>query len=468
MLEWYVIDAAETRRVNAGCGFPRFRSSFAGCHHCWCDASLLNVDRFHFREFWLTFGKSAPTVAKRMSEFSEFQNLLDRIPEERDPEFQRHGRLKHLIFGSQLSPKLLDRLCRSADMIRRLARDRDGNAELRNLLPNRRAMLYFTQPSTRTFLSFMAACQILGITCNEVRDPKMSSEVKRESRTDSVRMFSSYFDVIIMRSQIANFAEVCAYMMNDLERTDRRSVPIINAGAGSDEHPTQALLDMYTILRTFDFDENSMSRPSRLADLRNEYPDLTTGAANKVYGFCGDIKRGRTVRSLATVLSQYQNVTMYFITPPHDELRVDDDLKTMLETAGVTVQEFESLEDRVDGTPILEKLDCLYMTRIQREHNSKETEAEIDSIDLSPFKLSKQRVVKMKSFAPILHPFPRDRVIGEIPAEIDSDPRAMYFRQARNGMWARAALLVHLFDASESLMEAYARRFPTAKRAASS
>ena len=403
-----------------------------------------------------------------MSEFPEFQHLLNRIPEERDQEFQRHGRLKHLIFGSQLSPKLLDRFCRSADMIRRLARDRDGNAALRNLLPNQRAMLYFTQPSTRTFLSFMAACQILGITCNEVRDPKMSSEVKRESRTDSVRMFSSYFDVIIMRSQIANIAEVCAYMMNDQERTDRRSVPIINAGAGSDEHPTQALLDMYTILRTFDFDVNSMSRPSRLATLQTDYPGLTTGAANKVYAFCGDIKRGRTVRSLATVLSQYENVTMYFITPPHNELRVDEDLKTLLETAGVTVKEFESLEDTIDGTPIMQKIDCLYMTRIQREHNSDETEAEIESIDLSPFKLSKKLVASMKSYAPILHPFPRDSVVGEIPTEIDSDPRAMYFRQARNGMWARAALLVHLFDANESLIEAYTMRFPASTRIASS
>ena len=402
-----------------------------------------------------------------MSEFPEFQNLLNRIPEERDQEFQRHGRLKHLIFGSQLSIKLLDRLCRSADMIRRLARDRDGNAELRNLLPNRRAMLYFTQPSTRTFLSFMAACQILGITCNEVRDPKMSSEVKRESRTDSVRMFSSYFDVIIMRSQIANFAEVCAYLMNDLERTDRRSVPIVNAGAGSDEHPTQALLDMYTILRTFDFDENSMSRPSRLASLQTDYPGLTTGAANKVYAFCGDIKRGRTVRSLATVLSQYQNVTMYFVTPPHDALRVDDDLKSLLETAGVTVKEFESLEDTDNGTPILEAIDCLYMTRIQREHNSDQTEAEIDSIDLSPFKLNMGRVASMKSYAPILHPFPRDSIVGEIPTEIDSDPRAMYFRQARNGMWARAALLVHLFDVSESLIEAHAKIFPGSRIASS-
>ena len=402
-----------------------------------------------------------------MSEFPEFQHLLNRTPEDRDQEFQRHGRLKHLIFGSQLSIKMIDRLCRSADMIRRLARDRDGNAELRNLLPNRRAMLYFTQPSTRTFLSFMAACQILGITCNEVRDPKMSSEVKRESRTDSVRMFSSYFDVIIMRSQIANFAEVCAYMMNDHERTDQRSVPIINAGAGSDEHPTQALLDMYTILRTFDFDENSMSRTSRLASLQTDYPELTTGAANKVYAFCGDIKRGRTVRSLATVLSQYQNVTMYFVTPPHDALRVDDALKSLLKTAGVTVKEFESLEDTDNGKPILELIDCLYMTRIQREHNSNETEAELGAIDLAPFKLSKDRVASMKSYAPILHPFPRDSVVGEIPTEIDADPRAMYFRQARNGMWARAALLVHLFDVNESLMEAHAKHFPSSRDASS-
>jgi aspartate carbamoyltransferase len=402
-----------------------------------------------------------------MSQFPEFHHLLDRTPEERDPEFQRHGRLKHLIFGSQLSIEMLDRLCRSANMIRRLARDRQGNAELRSLLPNRRAMLYFTQPSTRTFLSFMAACQILGITCNEVRDPKMSSEVKRESRTDSVRMFSSYFDVIIMRSQIANLAEVCAYMMNDLERTDRRSVPIINAGAGSDEHPTQALLDMYTILRTFDFDESSLSRPSRLAELQQHHPGLTTGAANKTYAFVGDIKRGRTVRSLATVLSQYRNVTMYFVTPPHDELRIADDLKSLLLTAGVTVKEFESLDDTDDGTPILEKIDCLYMTRIQREHNSDATEAELNSIDLSPFKLNTSRTAKMKSFAPILHPFPRDSIVGEIPVEIDADPRAMYFRQARNGMWARAALLVHLFDVNEHLMEAHASLFPAARVASS-
>jgi aspartate carbamoyltransferase len=390
-----------------------------------------------------------------MHEFSEFEHLLRRPTSEKNLEFQRHGRLKHLISASQLSPALLDKLCRSADLIRRMNRNPEGNRRLRQLLAHKRAMLYFTQPSTRTFLSFMAACQILGITCNEVRDPKTSSEVKRESRMDSIRMFSSYFDVIIMRSQIADFAECCAYLMNELERQEKRSVPIINAGAGSDEHPTQALLDMYTIIRTFDFDESSEARPSRLNQLRQKYPELTPGPANKTYAFCGDIGRGRTVRSLATVLGQYEGVKMFFISPQHSVLVMDDELRQRLKSAGVEVHEYESLDAQHAGQSLLSQVDCLYMTRIQREHNSKQTESEISAIDLEPYRLTVQRVAQLKDFTPILHPFPRDSVTGEIPTAIDSDPRAMYFRQARNGMWARAALLVHLFDESDALNFAY-------------
>ena len=394
-----------------------------------------------------------------MQPFPEFADLLDRPIDQKLDELQRNGRLKHLIYGRQLNRPLLKRLCRSADMIRRLARDQDGNRELRNLLPHRRAMLYFTQPSTRTFLSFTAACQILGITCNEVRDPKTSSEVKRESPTDSVRMFSSYFDIIIMRSAMANFAEVCAYMMNNLEGAERRAVPIINAGAGSDEHPTQALLDMYTILRTFDFDETGAGQTSRFRDLRTRHPELTVGPSDKTFAFVGDIKRGRTVRSLATVLSLYENVTMFFVTPDHDELRLDGDLKNWLTGQGVSVHEFQSLDAMHEGSSVLGQIDCLYMTRIQREHNDAETGAEIEKLDLSPFQLSMDRVQQMKEYAAILHPFPRDSVTNEIPTEVDYDRRAMYFRQARNGMWARAALLVHVFDAGESLQEAYAKIF---------
>lgn len=390
-----------------------------------------------------------------MQEFEHFEPLLLRPIQEKNLEFQRHGRLKHLISASQLSRELLEKLCRSADLIRRLNRNAEGNRRLRELLAHKRAMLYFTQPSTRTFLSFMAACQILGLTCNEVRDPKTSSEVKRESRMDSIRMFSSYFDVIIMRSQIENFAECCAYLMNDLERQERRSVPIINAGAGSDEHPTQALLDMYTIMRTFDFDQNSDSRPSRLGVLQQKYPGLQAGPAGKTYAFCGDIGRGRTVRSLATVLAQYEGVKLFFISPEQDALVLDDELRARLRAAGAEVAEFHSLDEDYQGASLLGQLDCFYMTRIQREHNSEQTEREIEKLDLAPFRLTPGRVAQLKDYTPILHPFPRDSVIGEIPTSIDSDPRAMYFRQARNGMWARAALLVHLFDVADELFFAY-------------
>lgn len=390
-----------------------------------------------------------------MDEFAEFQAQLNRPFDTKNREFQRHGRLKHMINASQLTPELLQKLCRFADMIRSMARDDIGNRRLRELLSHKRAMLYFTQPSTRTFLSFMAACQILGITCNEVRDPKTSSEVKRESRMDSIRMFSSYFDLIIMRSEIANFAECCAYLMNQLENNEKRSVPIVNAGSGSDEHPTQALLDVYTLLRTFDFDQSSNEKSPRLDLLRNDYPDLSPGPSHKSYLFCGDIGRGRTVRSLATVLAQYENVQMFFVAPDHPVLKMDDELRQRLKSRGIRLHEYHSLDAAHQGRDLLSQVDAVYMTRIQREHNSPATEQEISRIDLEPFRLTAARVNRMKKFAPILHPFPRDSVVGEVPTEIDLDPRVMYFRQARNGMWARAALLVHLFDAGEKLHFAY-------------
>ncbi len=394
-----------------------------------------------------------------MNEFVEFQPQLDRAIDIKNLEFQQQGHLKHLINAGQLTPDLLEKLCRYADMIRSLARHEQGHRRLRELLAHKRALLYFTQASTRTFLSFMAACQILGITCNEVRDPKTSSEVKRESRMDSIRMFSSYFDVIIMRSEIANFAECCAYLMNQLESFEKRSVPIINAGSGSDEHPTQALLDVYTILRTFDFDENSSEKRPRLTELQQKYPGLTSGPGAKSYLFCGDIGRGRTVRSLATVLAQYSPVTMFFVSPNHPVLRIDPELRQRLISRGISLYEYHDLDAVHEQQSLLSQVDAVYMTRIQREHNSPTTEQEISHLDLQPFRLNLERVGRMKEYAPILHPFPRDSVVGEVPTEIDLDPRVMYFRQARNGMWARAALLVHLFNAGEQLQAIYEELF---------
>lgn len=375
-----------------------------------------------------------------------YQPRIERPVKMKLPELERNERLRHVIFSGQFSVDMLEDLAGTADKIRVLSKSRSGQDFLINLLHHKRAMLYFTQPSTRTFLSFMAACQILGITCNEVRDPTTSSETKGETRFDSLRMFSSYFDLIIMRSKLARLAESCAYLMNDLEASGNRSVPIINAGSGADEHPTQALLDIYTLQRTFQFTDSATSTVStRFEEFRKDYPDLNKGLANKVYGFCGDIGRGRTVRSLASLLANYEGVTLLFIAPDDPTLGLREDLRSRLLDRGVNLVELDSFDATYNGKPVIETLDALYMTRIQKEHNAPGDEEKFAQVDLSQYKLTPQLVSRMKAYAPILHPFPRDQHFGEIPPEIDNDPRAMYFRQARNGMWIRSALLASIF-----------------------
>jgi aspartate carbamoyltransferase catalytic subunit len=378
-----------------------------------------------------------------------YESRLQRPVRMKTPEFERNGRIRHAIFSGQFSVPFLEELGGIADMIRILSKSRAGQDFLINLLPHRRAMLYFTQPSTRTFLSFSAACQILGITCNEVRDASTSSETKGETRFDSIRMFSSYFDVIIMRSPIARLAESCAYLMNDLQLSGCRTVPILNAGSGADEHPTQALLDVYTLQRSFQFDSPKDSpAANRFDELRERkgFSGLTKGLANKTYGFCGDIGRGRTVRSLAMLLALYENARLVFVSPDHPTLSMREDLRERLVDRNVRFYEFESFDDLLDDKPVIEQLDALYMTRIQKEHNNPQDAASMAGIDFSRYCLTRELVGRMKEYAPILHPFPRDQHFGEIPPEIDTDPRAMYFRQARNGMWIRAALLAHVFD----------------------
>jgi aspartate carbamoyltransferase len=391
-----------------------------------------------------------------------YESRLQRPVRMKSPEFERNGRIRHVIFSGQFSVESLEELAGIADMIRMLSKNRAGQDFLINLLPHKRAMLYFTQPSTRTFLSFMAACQILGITCNEVRDPSTSSETKGETRFDSIRMFSSYFDMIIMRSSLARLAESCAYFMNDLEIAGNRTVPIINAGSGADEHPTQALLDVYTLQRTFQFaspkDSPAANRFDQLRQ-RKGYEGLTKGLANKTYGFCGDIGRGRTVRSLAMLLALYEGARLVFIAPNHPRLSLSDDLRERLADRNVRFYEVESFEDDLDGRPVIEQLDALYMTRIQKEHNRPEDAEAFARIDFSRYCLTQELVARMKEYAPILHPFPRDQYFGEIPPEIDNDPRAMYFRQARNGMWIRAALLAHIFDVDHHISRHFLSEF---------
>lgn len=404
---------------------------------------------------------SSVTPTRDELDLAAYEGRLTRPVREKAAELQSRSRLGHVIFAGQFWPELLGNLGDTADQIRVMSKSRPGQDFLRDLLAHRRAMLYFTQPSTRTFLSFTAACQILGMTCNEVRNPSTSSEAKGETRFDSIRVFSSYFDVIIMRSPVARLAESCAYLMNDLEKSGQRSVPIINAGSGADEHPTQALLDIYTLQRTFKFENPADSPVSRLDELRGAHGhhDLTTGLANKTYGFCGDIGRGRTVRSLAMLLSEYEGVRLVFVTPDHPSLRMRDDLRQRLRDRGVRVVEVDSFEAPIDGVPAIEAIDSLYMTRVQKEHDTAEDSEAMARLDLSPYKLTPDLVARMKAYAPILHPFPRDQHFGEIPAEIDADPRAMYFRQARNGMWVRAALLAHLLDADGAIDRYYHKKF---------
>ena len=187
----------------------------------------------------------------------------------------------------------------------------------------------------------------------QVRDPTTSSETKGETRFDSIRMFSSYFDLIIMRSPLARLAESCAYLMNDLETSGNRSVPIVNAGSGSDEHPTQALLDIYTLQRSFQFSHPQDSpAASRFDELRRDYAELTKGLAHKTYGFCGDIGRGRTVRSLASLLANYEGVTLVFIAPNDSTLSLRDDLRGRLADRGVKFVEVDSFEEKIGGVPL--------------------------------------------------------------------------------------------------------------------
>ncbi len=379
-------------------------------------------------------------------DLTAYERRLERPTRIKLPEFQHNGRLKHVIFADQFDRPMLDHFNSLSNMVRELAKGRETQLFLRNLLPNKRAMLYFTQASTRTFLSFTAACQLLGMPVAEIRDPSVSSEYKGESPFDSMRMFSSYFDLVVMRTASAGFAEACAYLMNDLDKFNERNVPIVNGGSGADEHPTQALLDVYTIHRCFEFtSERDSSRWAQFDEYRKTYPDLSRGLDSKVFGFCGDIRRGRTVHSLASLLANFSDVTMHFVSPP--DLSLPPALRDSLLARGVKVFEHDALQD------IIGEVDLLYMTRIQWEHDpgaKAGTPARVGS----KFILTPELARQMKSYAPILHPFPRNE---EIPPEIDYDPRAMYFHEARNGMWVRAALIAHLFDADGLIMAHHAK-----------
>jgi aspartate carbamoyltransferase catalytic subunit len=320
--------------------------------------------------------------------------------------------LFHVIDPRVFERRLLDELCDLATRARLLAKTDAGARALRDLLPTHRAMLYFTQPSTRTFLSFNNACHILGMRTSEIRDPATSSEVKGESFDDSIRTFSSYVDVIIMRTKEAGRAAQAAKLMDGIPRP----VPVINAGSGSDQHPTQALLDIYTLDRSF---------------------ESSGGIDGKIIGMMGDLRRGRTVRSLCYLMKNYRGVRLVFIAP--ERFAMQDDVKEHLEEHGIGYAETTNLAEALPA------LDALYVTRMQSEWD---TAGESRAVDLTRFSVGMRELSLLKQDAIIMHPLPRG---PEIDPAVDRDERAMYWRQERNGMWMRVAVLIKIFGAEGRL-----------------
>ena len=321
----------------------------------------------------------------------------------------------HTLFAQQFDRALLDRLVALSNRIRFIAKSREGSLFLKSSLPHKRAMLYFSQPSSRTFLSHLAACQILGLTTGSVRDAATSSEFKGESREDSIRTFSSYFDMIIMRSPEQGLAEKMAWELSNSDRP----VPILNAGSGKDQHPTQALLDIYTLVRSF---------------------ETKGGLDGRTVTFCGDLLRGRTVRSLSYLLTNFSDVRQIFVAPK--ELQVPPDVTEILEKKGVR---FEVTDDLRAATGVS---DAIYMTRIQDEWDS--SSGESARIDTSRFKFGAEELKCLGPDGIIMHPLPRR---DEIATCCDRDPRAMYWRQMRNGMWIRAALIAATFGLEDRILD---------------
>ena len=338
--------------------------------------------------------------------------------EEKKPYLMRwegDGMPYHTLFAQQFDRALLERLCALANRIRFINKSKEGSLFLKGRLPHKRAMLYFSQPSSRTFLSHLAACQILGLTTGSVRDAATSSEFKGESREDSIRTFSSYFDMIIMRSPEQGLAERMSWELSNSDRP----IPILNAGSGKDQHPTQALLDIYTLVRSF---------------------ESKGGLDGRTVTFCGDLMRGRTVRSLSYLLTNFRNVKQIFVAP--QELQVPADVVMILAKKGI---DFEVTDDLKAATKVS---DAVYMTRIQDEWDT--AKGASSKIDTSRFKFGADELALLGKDAIIMHPLPRR---DEIATCCDHDPRAMYWRQMRNGMWIRTALIAGTFGLEREIME---------------
>lgn len=302
--------------------------------------------------------------------------------------------MKHLIDIMQLTTEEIDEMIDTANDI---IANPDKYAE--KCKRKKLATLFF-EPSTRTRLSFEAAMYELGGNVLGFSEAQSSSAAKGESVSDTIRTVGAYADIIAMRHPKEGAPMVACR---------KSTVPIINAGDGGHNHPTQTLTDLLTIKRE-----------------KGHFDGLTIG-------FCGDLKFGRTVHSLMAAMSRYDNVKFIFISP--DELRLPEYLKEdILDPKNIEYVETRDLENAMP------QLDILYMTRVQRERffNEQDYIRLKDSYILTPDKLA-----AAKDTLSILHPLPR---VNEISTAVDDDPRAKYFEQVRNGKFIRMALILKLLE----------------------
>jgi aspartate carbamoyltransferase catalytic subunit len=295
----------------------------------------------------------------------------------------------HVLESQQFSRELLDDIFERADAMRADPRRVAGR------LRGRIMAALFYEPSTRTRLSFESAMLRLGgrtIGTDNARE--FSSAAKGETLEDTVRILGGYADVIVLRHHEAGAAARAAAVSD---------VPVINAGDGKGQHPTQALLDLYTIK-----DELGRVDGVRVAVV-------------------GDLANGRTARSLAYLLSKYREVELWFVAPP--QVGMGQDIKDHLDKHEVQWHETRDLDE------VLPKVDVVYQTRIQKERF--EDEASYQAVR-GVYVVDTDTMARLSPYAIVMHPLPR---VDEIDPAVDSDPRAAYFRQARNGVQIRMALL---------------------------
>ena len=301
--------------------------------------------------------------------------------------------LRHLMNPLDLSVDELNHLFLLADDIK------EHPDKYAHVCAGKKLATLFYEPSTRTRLSIETAMLNLGGSTMGFADANSSSAAKGETVADTIRVISCFADICAIRHPKEGAAMVAA---------NYSSIPVINAGDGGHQHPTQTLADLQTI-----------------RSLKGRLDHFTIG-------LCGDLKFGRTVHSLINALSRYEGVHFVLISPP--ELRVPDYITDMLKDKGITYEEVIRLED------VIGDLDILYMTRVQKERFFNEE----DYVRLKDFYiLNTDKLKKAKPDMYILHQLPR---VNEIAADVDKDPRAAYFKQVQYGVYMRMALILTLLD----------------------